>query len=549
MRIQNNIPALNTLRQMGLNINNTSGALEKLSSGFRINRAGDDAAGLAISEKMRAQVRGLNRAADNALDGVSLVQSADGALAEVHSILHRMRELSVQAANDVNSLSDRVAIQAEISELIDEIDRVAHSAEFNGRTILDGSLNDGKYARLVSGSNVGFISLITPNDGYPLLTGMTSVAVVEAGAMFDMEFDFRPIYEPVRQDAFLHIEISQDVALSAGLNPEFPPVLTIPVFQGDTGAVIAGNVRSILSELLGQDWQVTSVGSRMSIRSNYAGRFGGCALHDGDIGAFNITASSHGAIDGDLAYEVFSPVEWVTGEPHTGVLRSDNVIGTIGRDMRIEVNGQAPEFGFPNFINWQSPWTNTEEIPAGISSELTGILRGRDTIRQLFLGSGAGQSQSEQFSFRVLDPTRTSGAIVATIDGNALTLQVGANSGHAQTVRFGIQSMSAVSLGVSELDVRNHAYAQMALDSIDRAIQIISDQRGALGAIQNRLDYTILNLENVSENLAEAKSRIRDADMAREMMEFTKHSILTQTSQAMMAQSNNMPQGVLQLLR
>ncbi|MDR3207422.1 MAG: flagellin [Oscillospiraceae bacterium] len=274
MRIQNNIMAMNTHRQLGVNNLNQTKSTEKLSSGYRINRAADDASGLSISEKMRAQVRGLNQASANAQDGISLVQAAEGALQETHSILQRMRELSVKAANDVNQDEDRNAIKAELDQLTSEIDRIATTTNFNKRTLLDGSLAD---------------------DG--------------------------------------------------------------------------------------------------------------------------------------------------------------------------------------------------------------------------------------------------------------LKLQVGANAGSDQTIEVKIAQLDAEGLEIDSLDVSDNEKAQASITSLDAAIQTVSNQRSELGAVQNRLEHTVANLDTVSENLQAAESRIRDVDMAKEMMAFTKNNILSQAATAMLAQANQAPQTVLQLLQ
>ena len=519
MIIRNNIPAINTLRNNGINGGNTAKALERLSSGLKINRAGDDAAGLAISEKMRAQVGGLNRASLNSQDGISLVQSADAALSEVHSILHRMRELSIQAANDVNQAVDRMAIQNEIDQLISEVDRISMTTEFNGMTILDGSLNSGKYIKTVSGSNITGLSLLNAHDAdgrSTLVNGLTSISV-EAGAQFSANFDFSlpHMNEPyvmggvVQVSSVLQIALSDDIALTAGLAT--PAFYAIAVNAGDTAPIIAGNVRAALAEALAPDWTVIASGPRVSVVHNFAGEF-----------------SEGISIEAD-------PSPWDPGMWTTSPF-SENVTGTEGRDVVIRVDGEIADLSLTNTHSWAN-------VPED------GSLRGRDTLLNLRIGTGDDEGHRYQFLFRLIDPTISSGAIVSTRDGSDLTLQVGANTGYAQTVRVGIVQLSTAALGISELSMLSHADAQNAISAIDGATQIVSDQRAVLGAIQNRLDHTIANLDTVAENLAEAESRLRDADMAKEMMEFTKHSILLQSSQAMLAQAYNLPQGVLQLLR
>lgn len=526
MIIKNNIPALNTLRQNSVNIKNTTQALERLSSGLKINRAADDAAGLAISEKIRAQVGGLNRASENAQDGISLIQSADGALNEVHNVLHRMRELGIQAANDVNEQIDRQAIQNEVDQLVREIDRVANGTQFNRMTILDGSLNNDKYVKSVSGSNIAGLTLVG-NPGVRV-NGLTSISV-QAGIKFDFNFDFgfpfnnapysaNGVVQTIAAGTTLGITLSDDIASTAGLIP--PVELAIAVNAGETAAVIAGNVRDALAVALGKDWTVTATGSSVNVAHNFVGEF---------TEGINIIASPS-----DL-WEPNPGGEWATN-PLTG-----NVTGTEGRDVIVRVDGEFADFSTVNVRGWENP---PEE----------GGLRGRDTLLNLRHGDSALDPDvlayhREQFTFRINDATVHSGAIISTRDGSELTLQVGANTGYDQAVRVGIQQLSSNALGISELSMFTHQEAQLAVSAIDIASQIVSNQRAALGAIQNRLEHTINNLDTVAENLQDAESRLRDADMAREMMMFTKNNILLQSSQAMSAQANNLPQGVLQLLR
>jgi flagellin len=455
----------------------SSKALEKLSSGLRINRAGDDAAGLAISEKMRTQIRGLNRASSNAQDGISLVQSADGAMQSLHSVLHRMRELAVQGADDTNEHIDRQAIQNEIDQLTKEVERISNTTEFNKKTILDGSLNNGKYVKLISGSNLTNLTLSKQTDEIPLLNGLTSIGVSQPGEKFSMSFNFALGNEPpaviggIVQEGYatnLAIELSEDVALASGLGiEEDERTFAVAIEIGDTEDVIAGKVRDILSSALGIDWTVTSSGGRVSVEAHYIGRFDP---------AFNISAQP-----GDI----FEPNDdtWDTSAP------SSNVQGHAGKDATITVNGAEVDFSeFNDLTGWSDP-------PDGDAT-----LRWKDAYMQLYLGDGEGELQSEQFSFKITDPTRSSNAIIATKDGSDLTLQIGANTGYTQTVQLGIRSLSSVSLGVSEISVMNHKRAQMALSSIDGGIQSVSNQRANLGAVQNRLEHTMSNLDTVAEN-------------------------------------------------
>ncbi len=359
MRIQHNIAALNSYRNLTNNNSAVSKNLEKLSSGYKINRAGDDAAGLAISEKMRAQITGLNTAQKNAQDGVSLVQTAEGALTEVHSMLNRMVELADQSANGTyDNAVDRANLQKEIVSLKDEIDRIADSTNFNGINLLDGSLQKGAQVDItVSGNNV------TKN-----------------------------------QDGSFNIDVGN-------------------MNDGDS---------------------ITINGSTYTFKK----------AATGDDGAFKDYATLEKLVQKD------------------GI----TLAGTIDK-------------------------------------------------------------------------------VKGTKAGKELTLQIGDTSADFNQMTVGVNDMHTKALGIDAIDISTQDGAQKAVDLIKTAINSVSSTRGDLGAIQNRLEHTINNLSVTAENMTAAESRIRDVDMANEMMAYTKNNILVQSSQAMLAQANQIPQGVLQLLQ
>jgi flagellin-like hook-associated protein FlgL len=409
--------------------------------------------------------------------------------------------------------------------------------EFNGMTVLDGSLSGDKYVKSVSGSNISGLTLRSnPEMRIP---GLTSIAV-QGGAKFDFDFDFSFPYTseyahngtvqagPIS----LHISLGDDIAMSAGIPA--PAFMAVAVNVGETSAVIAGNVRDTLAVALGSDWTVTATGSRLNVAHNFAGNFSPGIRIEAQLGGDQIG-------DGLL----WDPGEWETGA--FGDSPTGNVAGTSGRDAIVTINGEEANFTNVNMRGWSADnWD-----PDGLHM---GHLRGRDTLLNLHhtidgFDPEFDSSHHNQFTFRIDDATVNSGAIISTRDSSQLTLQVGANTGYDQTVRIGIQQLSSNSIGISELNVFTHQEAQNAVASIDIASQIVSDQRATLGAIQNRLEHTMNNLDTVAENLQDAESRLRDADMAKEMMEFTKNNILLQASQAMAAQAYNIPQGVLQLLR
>lgn len=394
MIINHNMMAMNTHRQLGAISNSQAKSTEKLSSGLRINRAGDDAAGLAISEKMRGQIRGLGQASRNAQDTISLIQTAEGALNESHSILQRMRELAVQSANDTNTQTERDAIQGEVDQLTQEINRIANTTEFNTKKLLNGDLT----------------GLADAKDGVLSKEGTFANGTVSLGTV--------------------------------------------------TGNVTALAVTDVLQITVKSE----SGGGLFSEHSfDYAKTLGA---------TFTVSAAAAG----------------------TGFIISD---GTNTITVAL---------------------SNEDDISAG------------DTITLSLTKTVAAQTDASK-------------QVVA---------QIGANAG--QTMGIGIGDMRSTALGVSlsdgtALSVSTQGKAAGAIKLINNALESVSTSRAALGAYQNRLEHTIANLDTSAENLQASESRIRDVDMAKEMMNFTKQNILNQAAQSMLAQANQAPQGVLSLLR
>ena len=401
MRIQHNIAALNSYRNLTGNNNAVSKNLEKLSSGYKINRAGDDAAGLAISEKMRAQITGLNTAQKNAQDGVSLVQTAEGALTEVHSMLNRMVELADQSANGTyDNAVDRANLQKEIASLKDEIDRIADSTNFNGINLLDGSLSTSTTTTL-SGKEA------TPNAGV------------------DLKFTFA--------DQFKGNNINVKLENKAG-------------GKGQIDAVVADD-------------------------------------------------------------------------------------GTITLKMDATVAHSASE------IQKALANANIDAVKDKVDNAKMKSLLASATV------TGAGTTG-------LTGGTAFAGTATTTPPkGKSLTLQIGDTSKDFNQMAVSVGDMHGEALGIADIDISTQVGAQTAVDKIKTAINSVSSTRGDLGAIQNRLEHTINNLSVTAENMTAAESRIRDVDMANEMMAYTKNNILVQSSQAMLAQANQLPQGVLQLLQ
>ncbi len=400
MVVQHNLTAMNASRMLGITTGQQAKSSEKLSSGYRINRAADDAAGLAISEKMRKQINGLDRASTNAQDGVSAVQTAEGALTEVHSMLQRMNELAVQAANGTNSESDRDALQAEIEQLITEVDRVAETTKFNETYLLKGDDNKPQIVEEVY--------------------RQPSVSMVQAVIAPDSTF-----------------------GVSTEMNAD-----------GQTGYTLT---------------------SGLGVGDTWAGK---TIVADGDtVGLGQIELSAAYAAEALAAQKIF-----------------DSYLSEMGLEGTVTVpnDGSATEIML--------------------------------------------QSIKDTFTYN---------------DALDVSLHVGADSSHANKIDMQIESMDASSLGIKYVRVDGKSYLQAtaAIDVISEAIQKVSTQRSDLGAIQNRLEHTIANLDNVVENTTAAESRIRDTDMAEEMVDYSKNNILAQAGQSMLAQANQSTQGVLSLLQ
>ena len=462
MIINHNISALNTYRQLSINVTAGNRSLEKLSSGYRINRAGDDAAGLAISEKMRGQIRGLNMASKNAQDGISLIQTAEGALNETHSILQRMRELAVQAANGTNTDADRAEIQKEIEQLKSEINRISTDTEFNTMKLLDGSLSNKV--------------TIDDNNNAAKLTAVTAVS----DNLLEGDYTI----------GISNSDVAANILTGADDNTTGADDIVI------TGTVAMGNYRLVVEEL----------------ESDTSDTFD-LTLYFND----NIVAQ---ALEQTLTADATNPAEIELG----------------GFQFQWEFNDStaAVTNGVLNF-----------SVTAGFEADVQNSAG--DSIGSIAVtGNITGNVNVGGFNIS-FDSSLADGSTGVTFETKAVAFQIGANKD--QTTKLSINAMSSKALGVDGIDLSTAASASQAIDTIDGAIQLVSGERAKLGAIQNRLDHTINNLGTSAENLTAAESRIRDVDMAKEMMEFYKNSILQQAAQAMLAQANQLPQGVLQLLR
>lgn len=473
MKINTNVAALRANYNLNSVQDRLTASTSKLSSGYRINKAADDAAGMAISQKMHAQIRGLQRASNNGEDGISFIQTTEGVLAEMENILQRCRELSVQAANGgVTTLDDKKALQDEIDSLMAEIDRLSNQTEYNTMTVLDGSC-----CRQSSSSNVG-VSLIDASDAVPLKSYKFTVdaeatqATASTGAIALNPTDL----------------VDQDTAGSLLINGE-----AIEVNEGDSYEEVFASIRDYC-EMMNIDVKpVNAAGvecelaaaSKLSFTSVIYG-----ASQKIEIVASNVTLAEKLGIDGLAATE--------------------------GTDAKV-----------------------TLDTTQGFSKTAT-----------VFVDGGRMEvSDRDGFSmvFDISKAEAGSDATVTMLDAGYVAVQIGANEG--QTIDLSIPAVNTKTLAIATCNVCTVAGASRSITAFDDAIQQVSGIRAKLGAYQNRLDSSISTLDETAQNLTQACSRIEDVDMSEEITAYTQYSVLLQAGTSMLAQANNQPQTVLQLLQ
>ncbi len=507
MRINHNLAALNAWRNINKTSYNMNKTLEKLSSGLRINRAGDDAAGLAISEKMRGQIKGLRMAIKNAQDAISMIQTAEGALNEIHAILQRMRELAVEAASDTNTDVDRSNLQKEVNQLLEEIDRIARATEFNTKKLLDGTLEifrEHYDAKVVTGGNFQLeteeISLNTVAAG----TNIANYAVdLKANDSVGKTYNVVILGNP------FELSLKSVGANQVAYEIKFDGTV---VASGTATADTAVDLGDITIGLHFTSSMNTLSGISVSVKNDTT--FNPTDAPEGtfivEVGQFK------GNVTSPLDVRVVHSSEYGTAQEIVDF--SDGTKDYYGADLEVSGGAISLKNLYAVRFNWRTDVYNIEDFGNALPIEEV-------------VDSGVAR----------IERVNTA--------GEKLIFQIGANEG--QNMVAGIDKMDSASLGLTKesVDLTTQNGAERAIMVIDGAIHKVSEMRAQLGAFQNRLEHTIANLGVAAENLTAAESRIRDADMAREMMEFTKQQILIQSGMAMLAQANTLPQNVLQLLR
>ena len=559
MRIQHNIMAMNAYRNYNNNTSALSKNLEKLSSGYKINRAGDDAAGLAISEKMRAQITGLNAAQKNVKDGISLVKTGEGAMQEIQDMLNRMDYLATQSANGTyDNEVDRANLQKEVTSLKSEINRIADSANFNGIKLLDGSLAAKGGSAATSVGKVEGIDLL---DVEATKGTYTTKAALGAASKANVGDEYSVTVSLTDADGKATKEVTVNLKCTDAANGTFVDA--------------SGNEYTITDDTSTVNAVIDALKKDSTIKDNFK--------VENDTKKLKFTAKEGGA--GTMQVSAVNIVSTVAGTATTAANGVDKVVGkdayqaldlesikiygdgtgTDGTDKlekaTFSINGKTfalvdrrkltddmkaelKAAGIDHFLDiTEDDWGAATvadiadlEHKIGMETGLTtlsgtvdanGVMTAGDAANNLHIGLMAGTSKT---------------------GSGGLTLQIGDTADSYNQMQVAIGDMHTKALGIDSVDISNQDGAAAAIQTIKDAINNVSSVRGDLGAIQNRLEHTQNNLSVMAENIQDAESTIRDTDVAEEMMSYVKNNILVQSAQAMLAQANQVPQGVLQLL-
>ena len=558
MVVQHNLQAMNSNRMLGITTKTVAGSTEKLSSGYRINRAADDAAGLSISEKMRKQIRGLSQASANAEDGISSVQTAEGALAEVTDMLQRMNELVVQAANGTNSTTDRGYIQDEIDQLVTEIDRVAETTKFNETYLLKGDESEAKTKVYTTNYAVTYTKNLGTNSNVKYVvnyTGDANVYFVNTASVTSSN-PSKPVTADVIGNgddvtkylksatdgqngkltaasitelytAFKNVDVSAlSVVTTAASGKSLNYVNGILsaqhdayIFDTDTKSVIKITSGESLTDYMNLSDDKTAV----SMKDRYR------MLDEVTLNATTTATNTTRNITTSLGHDIASTNDIVISKEFKLDESRKKLYDADGK----EVSGVAVNKFFDE---------NGEY--------LGGLYSDSQATKAVYADNDANAATAEQKIGSYV--TKNYAEVTADL---SFTLHVGADSARTNKITANIESMSAAALGINKLKSTSVGIvdetgdnATDAIDVIAAALQKVSTQRSALGAVQNRLEHTIKNLDNIVENTQSAESAIRDTDMAEEMVKYSNANVLSQAGQSMLAQANQSNQGVLSLL-
>ena len=692
MVVRTNTMALNAYRQLGLNNNAVAKSLEKLASGYRINRAGDDAAGLAISEKMKAQITGLETASANAQDGISLIQTAEGNLGEVHDMLNRMVELATKSANGTYTSTERQALQDEVNQLLEEIDRISQSANFNGTKLLDGSMGLNADAFEIGGAvsakpasegtALAALTFETIHTGSPTTTevapkfsvDMADLSIVgkiadatnaaDVNATITIGGKAVKVFTPGANDTtagtWENLTAKKEVAANAGADGDEIKLTGADIAKAirDEGYVsvggdvfkVSGSGTQVNFEYVGKEGADLPKGSAATAADAYdkaavtgttfspkgdlvvnpggnnagtpaaeTGKRVDCPVYKIDDAVVAVSGARAG-IEATLAAAniqegatlkiddqtfTFVSKENATGDANEIVL--DYSTSVTDNERLKAATEQLSHKSTANFQIGRGKDDSTIEIEQKVGN--TNVYRTADELKALFtsskgataatgagisltvnedkivdgnainvggktytFGNGDGQLSKTNAAQNLVNALNKDGFVASLGDdgktisinakdakasapkiiGGGLTLQIGDTADPYNKMTVAVADMSTKGLdldGLKKIGIMTEASASNAIDTIKNAINTVSSTRASMGALQNRLEHTINNLDVAAENLSAANSRIRDTDMAKEMMNYTKMNVLVQSAQAMLAQANQQPQSVLQLLQ
>ncbi len=605
MRVQHNIMAMNAYRNYTNNVSAMKANLEKLSSGYKINRAGDDAAGLAISEKMRAQITGLETAQKNAKDGISLVQTAEGAMTEVHDMLNRMVELATQSANGTyDNTTDRAQLQKEMDQLKSEINRIADSSNFNGIKLLDGSMEAGK-------TEIGWQGSVNETGVTPTLDGQLVTKEPTAGKY---SIDFGKLSFSNASTANVTVTFN----LASGGTTAATSSIVLTIKAGTTmdgqdlinaiktaidnnangfnaaGTAVAATANDGKIQIDGITYNISAEGSKLvfemdsaptkDVTTNFTASFDTANFNSVNLTGTGVeqvqvtpeveavptsgrvygqakleltdalTADGNAIQIGDETYVFARKASTLEkfGDSKAHVIDLTDITNTTFDDADLakvaaRVAAAAADNGrFKVGANVGEDGTLTFTEKEGGVDYSVNNLAGADGKATINGASTAPDAQASDWKGLIKTGTA---ALGAAPKGKALTLQIGDTADNYNQLKVSIGDIHTAALGLDGISISDQESAAKAIDAIKAAINKVSDIRGTLGATQNRLDHTINNLSVMTENIQDAESTIRDTDVAEEMMAYTKNNILIQSAQAMLAQANQVPQGVLQLLQ
>ena len=592
MVVQHNMQAANANRMLNVTTSAQSKSTEKLSSGYRINRAADDAAGLTISEKMRKQIKGLDRASTNAEDGVSAVQTAEGALTEVHSMLQRMNELATQSANGTNSTTDRKAIQDEIDQLTTEIDRVSETTKFNETYLLKGDTDGATSKVKLNAHDAGLAGKLTDNGNGTATFKADTLAVGDKVKIAGKEYTIGKSADSAdyaKKDTIkATVDGVGDSVTSGNTTTTIVAKVTTATATGATWA--AGDK---FKDADGTEWTIAATTDETAhnvkatdiakylkdgctiVSNGDNNKLDGVAVVD-DLGknevsiadATGITALQNGIKAGDTV-TVGGTTKTVTAEtPKTYDEIKTAVAGGAAGTTKISIGSK--EYTLDKTTDAAAGKITQDDFLALIkdgdkvkvdTNTYTAIIKSSDDdsitledayskmAKELETASSIGADTAATVKNNGNGTFDITKGTVDVKEALSFNLHVGADADSTNKITVDIDSMSSAGLGIKGIKADTEQDATYAIDAIADAISQVSSQRSALGAIQNRLEHTINNLDNVVENTTSAESRIRDTDMAEEMVNYSKNNILAQAGQSMLAQANQSNQGVLSLLQ